>query len=691
MHLEDEDVKIWNGDGEDEDGDVKIWNRPLGAELGKKLVRQPQEEDGDDADEEAPRRRKAERRAYRHDREVTGGNITQVVISAALFAASWYLPAEGWYRIVCLGLAFLVVGIDVLLDAVAGLITGQLLSDSLVIFLASVTAFAIGRTPQAVLVVMLFRVGKLFEGFAESKSKAAVDALYDICPDSANVETAEGVLTVSPDYVNIDDIIVVAPGERIALDGVVEEGISTVDAQALTGDGEPRAVSVGSPVYAGTANVTAMLRVRVRRSYADSTANRVLDLMDQAEGKPSRHELFAQRFGRFYTPVMAAAALLLALVPPIFDAQWTEWIGRGVILLVAACPNAVSVSVPLSYLGGLGRATRRGILVKGPCYLEAFAKTDTMVFDKTGTITEGRFTVTDVFPVGMSEHKLLAIAATAESHSKHPIARCLREASGAIRETDARALQVEEVPGRGVVARLGGRRIYVGNAALLEENGISFNVPSRSGAAIHVAMDGSYCGHILIADKIREGAFDAMETLRVQGVKKLVMLTGDVLSVARPIASRLNFEMLRAELTPEEKISALEYLIQNRGENAAVSFVGDGISDSGVLDKADVGVAMGALGYDEAIRWADIVLMDDDIRKLPEAMGIAKRSAGISRENIIVALTQKLAVILLGASGLISVSVAAALDVGVLIAAILNSMRNLMKRKAPEGKKAMRL
>ncbi len=686
--IDDEDVKIWKG--ADGDGDVKIWrgqpqSEERTADIDADEPRPGQRSRAVDYDTErssVPRKRAERRRSggRRHENELSVRSVIAVIVSALLLAAAMFLPEEGWYRIVCFAAAAAVVGIGLVFDAVACAMEGDFTSGSLIMTAAAVASFCIGLYPEAVLILVLYRAGELFSAFASERSARSLETLRAILTDKANVETPEGILTVGPEYVNVGDVLVVAPGETVALDGTVIEGITSLNTAAITGDTEARNVSVGSPVYSGTVNLTGLIRVRVSRDVKHSTAYMLSRMAQASTERRSGRERFVESFGRIYTPAVLAAGLLLAVLPPLFDGLWGQWIGRGVILLAVSGSGALSLSVPIAFAGGLGRAAARGIFPKGTDVLEKLAAVNTVVFDKTGTITDGRYSVTDVAPAGMSEQRLLAMAATVESCSEHPIARCLREASAPL-NIDAALMQTEEIPGRGVSANIGGRHILAGNAALLEAEGVDYEIPARGGAAVHLALDGRYCGYIMLADKLREGAFDALESLRVQGIQKLVMLTGDVLSVARPLASKLNFDMLRAELRPEEKRSALEYLIENRGDSASVAFVGDGINDCSCLELADVGIALGALGRDEAIAAADLLLMDDDIRALPQAVRTAKLSKTVALENIFAAVAVKLTVIILSAAGLIPLAAAVSCDTVVMIGALLNSMRTHFIRR----------
>ena len=679
-HLEDDDVKIWNKDP-DEDGDVKIWHRPSRGESAQRAVQEDADErDGPEEleDEDEP---ELSRRDYRRGQQLTLKRLLQVVAAGVLLVAAVLLPTEGLLRIAFFAVPLLAAGFDLLLDAIEAAIYGEVVNESLLICLAAIAAFVLGAYVESVLIVLLLRIVRLLGDYASEKSRAALDRLELIRSGSANVETAEGVLSVSPDYVNIGDVIVVEPGERVTLDGVVIQGITDIDAEDLTGEEKPRNVSEGGRVFSGTVNLTRTVRVRVTSSYRSSTANRTLRFARRSAAEISKLQRFTQSFGKIYMPAVLLAAIALAVVPSISDGQWSEWARRAVILLAMSGAGVLSTSVSLEYTGSLGGAAKRGVLINGPDCLETLARTETLVFDKTGTITEGRPVITDVFPVGVSERELLTVAAVAERRSVHPVARALRQACEELPDIDGDELQTEEIPGRGVSALVGGRRIYVGNAALLEEHGIRYAVPGRSGAAIHVAVDGKYLGHILVTDKIREGAFDAMESLRVLGVRKLVMLTGDVLSVARPIASKLNFDMLRSELRPEEKAAAVDYLMKNRGERSSVVFVGDGISDGAALERADLGVAMGALGCDGAIEAADVLIMGEDICALPRALSSARSCCANARINTGALLLEKLALIALGALGLTPLGIAVGVDALFSVAALLNSMRSLNEKQ----------
>ena len=659
-HTGDEDVKIYRGK------DKPLRPVPVVNESRPKAVKA------------------AKARQNRDYRDISWKDIAVFVIAAAALAGACLLPTSGWIRPVCFFIPFLIGGFDGIMEAIERLVNKQFLKKEPLTVLASIAAFAVGAYVEAVLLVLLLKVCSIVESIAVKRGRQEAKALLQIRPDSARVETAEGVLEVTPDYVNIGDIIVVDPGERIPLDGVIIEGISAIDTSPLTGKSKAVAMTVGYRALSGCINVTSSIRICVDSSFADSTVNKLLKLVEQAPGEKSRWEERIARGTKFYTPAVCIGALLLAVIPSVMGGQWTEYIRRAAILLMAAYPGELLVSVPLAFYGCTGCMAKNGVFVKAFRFLDALSNADTMVFDKTGTITEGRFAVTDVFPEGISEQELLSIASTAEQLSPHPIAMALREASSPFALSPDDELSADDIPGRGVRAMVGSKEILAGNAALLEENGIGYKVPSRSGGAVHVAVNGKYCGHILIADRIKRNAFDALEFLRMQGVKKTVMLTGDVLSVARPIASKLNFDMLKAELNPEDKLAALKYLIGNKGGMGTVAFVGDGINDAALLRVADVGIAMGALGSNPAMENADILLMSRDIGKLPLTVKAARDTAIVVKVNAAAAAVVKLLLLVGGATGLLPLSLAAVADAAVFTACMIHSLKPLGAWKETE-------
>lgn len=628
----------------------------------------------DEIDEESRGAKKA-KHGFANCGSISFGGIAPVVFSAVLLAALSFLPAESWMKCVEFLIPFAISSFAVLMDAIDRLIERKYFEAEQITLIAAIAVFAIGFYTEAVLLLIFFRAVRLLETFVSERCGAALKALPEIKPDTANVETAEGVLNVEPDYVNVGDIIQVPAGERIPLDGIIVEGVTTVDTSAISGQARPWDVAAGYKVYSGCTNVTAPIRVRVTKSFEQSTAARLVRMSEKAAQFSSSQESFIRRFISIYTPSMLALALVLAVVVPMFNAEWLEMLRRAAIVLICACPSAAMLSVSFAYIKSIGSAAKLGIFVKGEDCIESMAIAETMVFDKTGTITEGRYVITDVFPVNMTERELLTTAASAEVFSRHPIAYTLREAVGIRSAKDMKVTQVEEIPGRGVSAIVGDALVYVGNTALLEEHGISCELPSRSGAAIHVAVDGKYCGHIFVTDRIRNGAFDALENLRVQGIKKMVLLTGDVLSVARPLASKLNFDMLRAELKPEDKLSALAYLMSNKGSKSSVAFVGDGYNDRALMERVDVGIAMGALGSEAAFMSADVLVMDRDIRKLPKAIGISKLASHISLENIAAGICVNIAAAVLGAAGILSVTAAVIACFAVSAAVLVNTLR----------------
>lgn len=673
MHEPDDDIKIYKA--------KERPSRPAPRAVPVETVEREYTEKAEQIEsvERPVQRRTARRKEVKKYRELRAGDVVVPLLAAALFALLWFLPTSGWLRTLSFLLPYFIAGVDVILKALERISQRELFGEALACTLASAVAYAIGQPLAAVLIMLLFRLCHIIESYAVRRGRKQFSQLLTIRPDSASVETAEGVLSVTPDYVNIGDIILVEPGERIPLDGIIVDGISTIDCSPLAGRTEPVAVTAGYRVLSGCINITSPIRIRTDRSYADSTVSKILKLAENAPENKSRQEKLIATFAKYFTPGVLILAVLIALVPPIFNGQWLEYIHRGAVFLLISCPSSMVLSVPLAYFGGLGSAVENGVLIKGFDYLESLANADTFVFEKTGTITEGRFAVTDVVPEGLGERELLGIAAAAEMYSQHPIARAIRQASSAI--VDAKDVRAEDIPGRGVKAYIGSKEVLIGNAALLEENGIGYKVPNRSGSAVHVAVDRRYCGHILVSDKVRRGAFDALENMRVQGVSKTVMLTGDVLSVARPLGSKLNFDMLKAELRPEDKLAAVEYLISNKGGIGTVAFVGDGASDAPILQRADVGIVMGAMSCEEAFHNADVLVMDQNIGKLPLAVKMARFTHLIVKENTGLALIAKFALLAGSALGFVPIAAAAVVDSGVVILSLINSLRPMKSWK----------
>ena len=602
--------------------------------------------------------------------------LIRIVTAAVLVAAAMIAPLEGYWRLAAFLVPYAIVGWDVLWGALRNIFRGQVFDENFLMALATVGAFCIGEYPEGVLVMLLYQVGELFQDFAVDRSRRSIASLMDIRPDWANVEQENELVQVDPEEVSVGQIIVVKPGERIPLDGVVTEGSSTLDTAALTGESLPRAVEAGDEVISGCVNQSGLLRVQVTKPYGESTVARILELVENSSARKARYENFITRFVRWYTPIVVIAAAVLGLVPPLFMGNWSEWINRALIFLVVSCPCALVISVPLSFFGGIGGASRQGILVKGGNYLEALAHVDTVVFDKTGTLTRGVFHVTAVHPRHVTSEELLEAAALAESYSDHPIAHSLREAYGKPLD-NSRLSSVEELSGRGVCAQIDGEKVCVGNHKLMAESGSECHRCHRIGTLVHVSINGQYAGHIVISDEIKEDAPETIAALRQLGVKKSVMLTGDAKEVGEDAARRLGLEEVYAELLPADKVERVEALLAEKSPKSRLAFVGDGINDAPVLSRSDVGIAMGAMGSSAAIEAADIVLMDDKPSKIPTAIRIARKTLRIVRQNIVFALGVKGIVLVLGALGLANMWIAVFADVGVSVIAILNAMRAL--------------
>lgn len=602
--------------------------------------------------------------------------LVRIFISAVLFLAVVLMPLNGIERIAAFIVPYLVIGWDVLWKAIRNIAHGQIFDENFLMALATVGAFGTGEFPEAVAVMLFYQVGEWFQGYAVGRSRQSIAKLMDIRPDYANIEQNGKLVEVDPEEVSIGQTIVIKAGERIPLDGIVLEGKSTVDTAALTGESLPRDVAPGDDVISGCINQNGLLRVRVTKEFGESTVAKILDLVENASAKKAKAENFITKFARYYTPCVVIGAVLLALVPPLIVGGWTMWIQRALIFLVISCPCALVISVPLSFFGGIGGASKCGILVKGGNYLEVLAKTQTVVFDKTGTLTKGVFSVTAIHPEQCSEAELLEMAAYAESYSDHPISRSLKEAYA--EEIDAlRVSQVEEISGRGVHATIDGKRVCVGNDKLMENIGVSWHPCHRVGTTVHVAIDGVYAGHIVISDEIKQDAAKAIRQLKAEGVEKTVMLTGDVKAVGESVAKELGLDEVYTQLLPADKVEKVEQLLNHRQGNGKLAFVGDGINDAPVLSRADLGIAMGAMGSDAAIEAADVVLMDDQPSKIATAIRIAKKTLGIVKQNIVFALAIKGLFLIMGAFGVANMWEAVFADVGVAIIAILNAMRAL--------------
>ena len=607
-------------------------------------------------------------------------DIIIILLGAALFVGVWIYTSSQpninqWLMLGLFLVPYLVLGFEIISDAIIKLLHGELFDEYFLMTVASIGALCIGEYPEAVAVMLFFRIGECFEDYAVDKSRRSIAELMDIRPDYACVEV-DGVLQkFDPNTIPVGTVITVTPGERIPLDGVIMDGESIVDTSALTGESMPRSVKKGQEVVSGCVNLSGVLRIRVSSTYKESTVSKMLELVEHSANSKSRREALVTRFAKVYTPVVVALAVLLAVIPSLVDGNWLEWIRRALIFLVISCPCALVISVPLSFFGGIGCASKHGILIKGSTYLEALADTSTVVMDKTGTVTEGSFSVTGVEPIGISGADLITLAAAAECYSNHPIALSLRKACKSL--PDRRLVtNVRELAGRGIEANVCGRRVLVGNAALMTSNGITPKVPTEHATIVHVAADGIYGGYIVIDDRIKDGAKQAVSDLYRLGVESTVMLTGDGKRTAQAVGTALGVNNVYSELLPSDKVIAVEELLRQK-HTGTLLFVGDGINDAPVLARSDVGVAMGALGSDAAVEAADVVLMDDNIGKLPLAIEISQHTVGIAKQNIAFSLTVKFAIMLLGALGIAGMWLAVFADVGVLILAVLNATRTL--------------
>lgn len=603
--------------------------------------------------------------------------LVRIILSAVLLVAAALIPVDGIVKLVLFLIPYAVIGWDVLWKAIRNIAHGQVFDENFLMAIATVGAFALGEYPEGVAVMLFYQVGELFQSYAVGRSRQSIAALMDIRPDYANIEQDGKLVQVDPEDVAVGDTIVIKAGEKIPLDGVVLEGSSAVDTAALTGESLPRDVDPGDDVVSGCINQSGLLKVRVTKVFGESTVAKILDLVENSSSKKARAENFITRFARYYTPVVVIGAVLLAVLPPLlFGGDWSDWLQRALIFLVISCPCALVISVPLSFFGGIGGASKQGILVKGSNYLEALAKTETVVFDKTGTLTKGTFQVTAVHPDRISKGELLELAAMAESYSEHPISRSLREAYQ--KPVDAsRVTDVEEISGHGVRAKVDGHDVYAGNGKWMDRIGASWRNCHRTGTVVHVAVDGEYAGHIVISDAVKPDAAAAIEALKREGVKKTVMLTGDVKAAGEAVAREIGIDEVHAELLPGDKVDQVERLLKNTSGKGKLAFVGDGINDAPVLSRADIGIAMGGLGSDAAIEAADIVLMDDKPSKLAVAVRISRKTLRIVRQNIVFALGIKLLFLTLGAFGMANMWEAVFADVGVSVLAILNASRAL--------------
>lgn len=618
--------------------------------------------------------------------------IVTAVLFAGLFVFEKFVPITSRIlRLAVYMVPYLVISYDILKKAFKGIIKGQVFDENFLMAVASVGAVAIavyenGSYNEAVAVMLFYQIGELFQSYAVGKSRRSISELMDIRPDYANIEVDGKIEQVDPDEVEVGSIIVVSAGEKIPIDGVIVEGSTTLDTAALTGESVPRSVKESDEVISGCINLTGTVRIRTTKPFGESTVSKILDLVENSSSKKSKSEQFISKFARIYTPAVCGAALALALLPPVVsliigkDAMWLTWIYRALTFLVISCPCALVISIPLSFFAGIGGASKEGVLVKGSNYLETLSKTKIVVFDKTGTMTKGNFEVTEIAPVGVENNELLRLAAYAESYSSHPISKSIKSAYG--KEIDnAKISDVNEISGNGVLAVVDGKKVAAGNSKLMDKLGVEYTACSKIGTVVYVAVDGKYCGYILISDALKPTSVAAVKAMKDCGVRKTVMLTGDSKKVADAVAKELGADEVYSELLPADKVSQVERLLADKGEKEKLAFVGDGINDAPVLSRADIGIAMGALGSDAAIEAADIVLMDDDPMKISKAIKISSKCLRIVNENIYFALGVKALCLIFGAVGIANMWVAIFADVGVMVLAVLNAIRALSVKK----------
>ncbi len=618
--------------------------------------------------------------------------LLRIIIAAVMLAALYFLPVTGWLRLGLYLVTYLVIGYDILKKAGQGIANGRVFDENFLMAVATVGAFALaiyeksGDYNEAIAVMLFYQVGELFQSYAVGKSRKNISALMDIRPDYANIEQDGKLVQVDPDEVAVGTVIVVQPGEKAPIDGVVVEGSSTLNTSALTGESLPRDVHEGDEIISGCINMTGVLKIRTTKAFGESTVSKILELVENSSSRKSRSEDFIAKFARIYTPVVCYSALALAVLPPVIrlvggmDGQWEQWIYRALTFLVTSCPCALVVSIPLSFFAGIGGASHEGILIKGSNYLETLSQVRTVVFDKTGTLTRGVFEVTAVHHSDMDEQKLLEYAALAECASSHPISKSLQRAYGKAIDR-SRVTDIQELSGHGVTAVVDGHPVAAGNSKLMEQLGIPYHDCHSVGTIIHMAVDGQYAGHIVISDVVKPHAREAVEALHKAGVEKTVMLTGDAKKVADAVAAELGVDEVHSELLPGDKVDKVESLLAQQSGKAKLAFVGDGVNDAPVLGRADIGIAMGAMGSDAAIEAADIVLMDDEPLQIAKAIRISRKCIGIVYENIVFALAVKFACLVLVAIGLADMWAAIFADVGVMVLAVLNAIRALRVKK----------
>lgn len=612
----------------------------------------------------------------------------RIAASAALLVCTLIIkmPAEmAWLSTALYVASYVIAGYDIVFGAIKSIFRGNVFNENLLMSIASIGAFCVGEFSEGTAVMILFQIGEAFQDAAVDKSRRSISSLMNIRPDHANLVTDEGIIRKDPEDVHAGDVISIMPGERVPLDCVILTGETYIDTSALSGETVPRAAREGDTLLSGSINTVGAVTARVMCEYGESTASRILDLVENASARKSNSEKFITRFSRYYTPIVVSLALILAIIPPLLikESTFSEWIHRALSFLVVSCPCALVISIPLSFFGGIGGASASGILVKGGNYLEALAKVKTFVFDKTGTLTKGTFEVTDIQPQleGISKNELLRIACAAERASSHPIAMSLKKKAEAELVRLDEAESISETAGRGVCASIDGQSVLVGNARLMRENGVECAEKNTAGTTVHVAADGKYLGYIVISDEIKSEAHDAIAALKREGIERVVMLTGDARSVGRSVADELGMDECCAEQLPSDKVERVNELLEKSDGNDKLAFVGDGINDAPVLARADIGIAMGALGSDAAIEAADVVIMNDNLLSLSKAMRIARKATRIAKENTVFAIAIKAAVLVLSASGVASMWMAVFADVGVAVIAILNAMRTLRTNK----------
>lgn len=616
--------------------------------------------------------------------------VTIVLLIAAVLIQK-HCALSTWQLLLVYLIPYLFIGFDTLKEAVEGLVHGNALNEHFLMTIATVGALCIGflpgaetQFPEAVFVMLFFQIGEFFESYAEGKSRDSIAHLMDIRPDSANVERDGEVVTLKPEEVSVGEIIIVRPGERIPLDGVILEGVSSLNTVALTGESIPREVGVGDEVFSSCVNLSGVIRMRTTKNFGESTASKIIELVENAKERKSKSETFITRFARIYTPVVVFAAVVLALLPPLFSGHFATafpvWLYRSLLFLVVSCPCTLVISVPLTFFGGIGGASRNGILIKGANHIDTLSKVRTVVFDKTGTLTHGQFAVEAVHPEKLDEEQLLHLAAHVEHFSTHPIGAALRDAFPNEATDGCSVTDVEEIAGQGVRARVGDKTVCVGNAKMMETAGIKWHDCHLVGTIVHVAVDGEYTGHIVINDRIKDDSAEGVAQLKNLGVNRIVMLTGDREEVGKDVAEKLHISEYHANLMPADKVAHIERLLAEKRDKEAVAFVGDGINDAPVLARADIGIAMGGLGSDAAVEAADVVLMNDSPSKIALAIRIARRTLRIARQNVCFAIGVKLAVLLLAAIGVATMWMAVFADVGVTVLAVLNAMRTLKCR-----------